>query len=78
MAEAMAAAAAADDGGEGSGDDGGKDSDGSGGGGDGDEATRATMDGEGRVGVARAAPGVCPSGRGSSHTPRGSECGAAA
>ena len=39
-----------DDGGEGSGDDGGKDSGGGGGGGDGDEATRATMGGEGGCG----------------------------
>ena len=39
-----------DDGGEGSGDDGGKESGGGGGGGDGDEATRATMGGEGGCG----------------------------
>ena len=51
-----------DEGGEGSGEyDGGNESGGGGGGGDGDEATRATRGGEG-AGVARAAPGVCPSG----------------
>ena len=51
-----------DEGGEGSGDEGGEGGGGGGDGDDGDEETRATRGG--RAGVARAALGVCPSGRG--------------
>ena len=50
------------EGGEGSGDEGGEGGGGGGEGDDGDEETRATRGG--RAGVARAALGVCPSGRG--------------